>query len=360
MLTVLIFLIVIAVLILSHELGHFLFAKARNIRVDEFGFGFPPRLLGKKFGETTYSLNLLPFGGFVKIWGEDEIEKTSDPRNFSSRSIRDRFWIIFAGVLFNMILAYLLFTFGHVLGLPTLVNGASPERVRDVQVQVIEIAPGSPADGAGVRAGDRILRLEDGENFLIVEEVEEVQVFINERRGREIILTVMFGEEGMRSIILVPRENPPAGEGAVGIAMVKSGIVSVPWYQAPWEGLKTTVETTIATARGLALFFGNLVRGTFIGDVAGPIGIARIAGDAHALGFIYLLQLTAVLSINLALLNILPIPALDGGRILFLIIEKIRGTPVSPRVSQMVHAAGFVALIFLMLIITYRDIVKVL
>jgi len=355
--TVIIFFIVIAILILSHEFGHFFFAKMRGVRVDEFGFGFPPRLFSKKIGETLYSFNLLPFGGFVRIFGEDEA--TADPRSFSSRSIHERFWILFAGVLMNFILAYLLFTVGHILGLPAIVDGAEFSRARDVKVQIIEVAAESPADMAEIQVGDSIVQLSDGTETIVVQDTEEVQAFINARRGQELSFGLVRGEQA-RTVALTPRRDPPAGEGAIGIAMVKVGIVAAPWYLAPWEGAKTTFNMTIATARGLASFFGNLLTGTIVGDIAGPVGIARIAGEASRLGFIYLLQLTALLSINLAILNILPIPALDGGRILFLIIEKVRGVPVNARISQMVHAAGFVLLIALMLFITYRDIVKIL
>lgn len=359
MLTFLIFLAVIAVLVLSHEFGHFIFAKVRGVRVDEFGFGFPPRLFGMKFGETLYSINLLPFGGFVRIYGEDEAGGESDPRNFASRSFSEKFWIIFAGVLMNMLLAYVLFTSGHILGLPSVVDESNQAYAHDMAVRIIEVVPGSPAENAGLLPGDAILRMQFAAETLQIQEREQVQDFIKAHAGEQIMLTVeREGEE--LTMAATPRKNPTPEQGALGIAMLKTGVIKSPIWQAPWEGLKTTYYATKNVAAGLVLFFGNLVRGVFMEEVSGPVGIAQAAGQAGRLGFIYLLHLTAIMSVNLAILNLLPIPALDGGRIFFLIIEKIRGIPISIRVTQMVHAIGFAVLILLMLIITYKDILKLL
>ncbi len=359
MFTLIVFLVVIAILVLSHEFGHFIVAKMRGIRVDEFGFGFPPRVIGKKFGETVYSLNLLPFGGFVKIYGEDALEESADPRNFSSRSIATRFWIIFAGVAMNFLVAYFLFSIGHAVGLPTAVDDDTRAGASDIRVQIVEVVAGSPAAQAGLLPGDTIAALQYAGERVRVTTSAEVQTFVAAHVSEEITVELTRGAE-MRLVALVPRRNPPPGEGALGSAMIRVGIVAAPWYRAPWEGAKTTLYTTLAVGQGLFTFFKNLATGNVIGEVAGPVGIARVAGDAGRLGFVYLLQLTALLSVNLGILNLLPIPALDGGRILFLLIEKIRGTPVSARISQLTHAIGFAVLILLMLFITYRDIVKIL
>jgi regulator of sigma E protease len=358
MFTVLIFLAVIAVLVLSHEFGHFIVAKMRGMRVDEFGFGFPPKLFGKKFGETEYTFNLLPFGGFVKIWGEDETEETTNMQNFTAHSIGSKLAVIVAGVIMNILLAYILFTAGHAIGLPTVVDETT-SHARNVQVQIIEVVAHSPAAEAGLLPGDAITNISrNGENISIVN-IEEVQEVVSASNGAEIMLTVLRGDETI-AFLVMPRIDPPAGEGALGIAMLKTGIVSAAWYRAPWEGLKTTAMLTVAVVEGLWSFFANLfAAGEVIGDVAGPVGIAQVAGQAGRLGFIYLLQLTALLSINLAILNLLPIPALDGGRMFFLIIEKVRGVPINARFAARAHATGFIALIILMLLITYKDIVRI-
>jgi regulator of sigma E protease len=358
MLTFLIFLAVIAILVLSHEFGHFIVAKLRGMRVDEFGFGFPPKIVGKKIGETEYTLNLFPFGGFVKIWGEDEVEQTNDSRNFSTQSFVSKFAVIIAGVCMNLLLAYLLFTAGHLAGLPTVVDDATTH-ARNVQVRIIDVSIGSPADIVGILPGDAITQIKAGETVLPITDIEQVQDIVALHEGSQISFTIMRGDTDI-DFVVVPRINPPVGEGALGIAMLKIGIVSTPWYIAPWEGLKTTTSLTGAVVEGLWSFFANLFRsGEVIGEVAGPVGIAQVAGQAGRLGFIYLLQLTALLSINLAILNLLPIPALDGGRIFFLLIEKIRGVPINAHFARRAHATGFIALLILMLIITYRDIVKI-
>ena len=355
MFTLLIFLIVIAALVLSHEFGHFIVAKWKGMRVDEFGFGFPPRIFGKQYGETTYTLNLLPFGGFVKIWGEDDAEGGTDPCNFAARSAWDRFLVLVAGVFMNVVLAYLLFTVGHIIGVPSVVDAG--EGARDAVVRVVDVVPGSPA-AAGMVPGDAILTLQAGSEKLSIAEIEEVQEFVKTHAGEEVRVGLERGGKQVY-LLVVLRSEAPAGEGLLGIAMAKVGIIKTPWYRAPWEGLRTTISTTKFVAVGLVSFFANIFSVDVVNSVAGPIGIAQVAGEASALGFVYLLQLVAVLSVNLAILNILPIPALDGGRVLFLIIEKVRGKPVSLHVSQFAHTVGFIVLILLMLVVTYFDITRI-
>lgn len=358
MFTFVVFLAVIAVLVLSHEFGHFVVAKWKGMRVDEFGFGFPPRLFGKQFGETLYSINLLPFGGFVRIWGEDETGKGDefDMRNFASHGAWDRFLVLIAGVAMNLILAYVLLTIGHGIGIPSAVGAG--EHARNAVVRVVEVVPGSPAQEAGMMLGDAIIELESPSETMRIEEVANVQEFVKRHAGEKVVV-VVGRSDGERRLAVALREEAPAGEGLLGIAMAKIGIVRTPWYRAPWEGLKTTIYTTKAVAGGLASFFANIFSSDIAESVAGPVGIAQIAGEATRLGFVYLLQLVAVLSINLAILNVLPIPALDGGRIFFLVIEKLRGAPISMRVSQFAHTAGFIVLVFLMLVVTYFDLTRI-
>ncbi len=327
------------------------------MRVDEFGFGFPPRLFGKQWGETLYSFNLLPFGGFVKIWGEDDIEGTGNPRNFASRSAWDRFLVLAAGVFMNFILAYILFTAGHAIGVPSMVNAG--ETGRDVVVRVVEVIPGSPAAEAGLQSGDSILALISlSDETALISEIAQVQDFVKMQAGARITMVVERANEELHVPVTL-RKEALAGEGLLGIAMAKIGIVRTPWYRAPWEGLLTAISTTRFVAEGLVFFFANLFDSDVISSVAGPVGIAQVAGEASALGFVYLLQLVAVLSVNLAVLNMLPIPALDGGRVLFLIVEKLRGKPIGMHISQFAHTAGFIALIFLMLVVTYFDLTKI-
>src|SRR3990172_8193126 len=284
-LSIIVLIFIFGLLIFVHELGHFMAAKRAGVKVEEFGFGFPPRLFGVKRGETIYSLNLLPLGGFVKIFGE-EGEGEGDPRSFISKKLGTRAVIVAAGVTMNFVLAVFLLSVGHTVGLPIIVD----------------------------------------------ETVEKA---------------------------LVPRVSPPPGEGAIGIAMVKTAIVSHPWYIAIWKGIESVFSLTIALVSGFYwILKGLILKGTLIAEVAGPVGIAVLISETTKLGFNYVLQFAAVLSINLAIINFLPFPALDGGRLIFFGIEKVKGSPVNPKVEKYIHMAGFALLILLMLVVTFKDITK--
>ena len=376
--TIIIFILILGLLIFVHELGHFIMAKRAGIRVEEFGFGFPPRILGKKIGETTYSLNLLPIGGFVKIYGE-EGEGRDDAYSFASKSIGRRAIIISAGVAMNLVLAAMLLSLGHWVGLPSIIDDEVIGNLNNPRVQIIQIASSSPAEEAGMKIGDTIksviLRAEPEESrgksdkstgsftdvhddVVIVSKVKEVQNFIERHKGQEIVLVIQRGGEVLEKT-LKPRENPPAGEGPLGVVLARTAIVSSPWYQAVIKGISSTINLIFAMITSLFGLLWNLVMtGRLAVEIAGPVGIFMLTGQAAKLGLIYLLQFTALLSINLAIINILPFPALDGGRLLFLVIEKIKGSPVSQKIEKIVHTAGFILLILLMLAVTWRDVVK--
>ncbi len=368
MIAVLLFVAILAILILVHEFGHFFVAKRSGARVEEFGIGFPPRVLAWKKGETAYSLNLFPIGGFVKIYGEDG-EKKDDPRSFASKSIGMRAFIVVAGVLMNIALAIVLFSAGHSLGLPQVLDDdqggstGSPQgaRVKNITVRIVSIAKGSPAEVAEVQIGDVIWALKSADAAREdIENIKAVQEFIGRFKGEKIALFLKRGNEIIEKNI-VPRANPPEGEGALGIAMARIGVVSYPFYLAPLKG----VESTALFAWGTIKAFGEIVAdfltsGQVSEGLAGPIGIAVMSGEAQKMGFLFLLQFVALISINLAIINVLPFPALDGGRLLFLLIEKIKGSPVRQKYEKIAHTVGFALLILLMILITFRDIGKFL
>ncbi|OHA08726.1 MAG: hypothetical protein A3B37_02650 [Candidatus Sungbacteria bacterium RIFCSPLOWO2_01_FULL_59_16] len=356
LITTLLFILLLGFLVLVHEWGHFFVARKFGVRVEEFAFGFPPRLASITRRGTRYALNLFPLGGYVRILGEGG-EAESDPASFSSRPVWQRFWIIAAGVGMNFVLAWLLFSFGHGLGLPTVVGDgdAGP----GARVTVIGLAPNSPAEAGGLRFGDAIRELGTAEETVAVAAIDDVQRFIDRHRGETVRLEVQRGHEVV-TIRAIPRASPPPGEGALGIAMARVGTIRSPWWRAPWDGAKTTASATVGITRALGGALGDLISaGEVPTDLSGPVGIFVFADESRRLGTIYLLELAGVLSVNLALLNILPIPALDGGRILFLFLEGVRGVRVNARLEQMVHTIGFVLLLFLMAAITYRDIVRI-
>ena len=325
--------IFLSILILVHELGHFVAAKKFGLLVEEFGFGLPPQIWKKKIGETIYSINALPFGGFVKIYGEDREEKAEKDRSFASLPIKKRSLIIFAGVLMNFLLGWLLISVIFSIGVPQA-------------ILITKVELNSPAAEIGLQAGDKILSA-GADNFI---------KFIDEHRGQEIVIKIERNGE-IKEFKTIPRINPPAGEGALGIALMESGLAKKNLLASVWEGLKTSVE--IIRAVFAAIF--NLITKALVGkatleQIAGPIGIVKITAQAGSLGFVYLLQLLALISLNLVVINIFPFPALDGGRLLFLLIEKIKGSPLPVKFERYANALGMALLLFLMVIITIKDI----
>lgn len=359
MLTILIFIVILSVLVFVHEFGHFIVAKKSGRKVEEFGFGFPPKVFGIKRGETIYSLNWIPFGGFVKILGEDGDDR-GNPRSFASAPARTRALILAAGVLMNFIFAFVLLAIGNFVGLRVgIVDGRMAENARDIKVQVIQVVAKGPADAAGIKPLDEIAGFRGENNTLVkFKNVEQVQNFINSRKGRELILAIGSGKQ-LEDKKLVPRLTPPVGEGPLGISLAETGIIKYPWYQAIGRGAQDSVLILEQTVMGYTALIKNiLVSGRPGMELSGPVGIAVITGKAAKLGFTYLMQFTALISINLAVLNSIPFPALDGGRLLFIVIEKIRRRPVSRKIENAINTAGFALLVLLMIYITTKDVIK--
>ncbi|MCH8741455.1 RIP metalloprotease RseP [Patescibacteria group bacterium] len=341
-------------LIVLHEFGHFITAKRFGVKVEEFGIFFPPRLFAKKIGETTYSFNLLPFGGFVKIYGEEKDIK--DPRSFSSRPIWQRALIVIAGVVVFWIISVILLSFTLWLGTSQAISDEEEGVLIDPKVQIIAVAKDSPAEEAGFRAGDIIGTIKIGNEKFEITKVKELQEFTEQYKGQEVILTIERGKEIFETK-LVPRVSPPDGEGAIGIALVRTSAISYPWYFAIWKGIEATFNLTYLTIKGWISILTNLIRGVPIGvSIMGPVGVVGLVAQVSQLGIVYFLQFIAVISINLALLNILPIPGLDGGKLLFLGIEKIRGKPISEKIEQPITIFFFILLIALVIFITLRDV----
>ncbi|PIR47308.1 RIP metalloprotease RseP [Candidatus Uhrbacteria bacterium CG10_big_fil_rev_8_21_14_0_10_50_16] len=357
MITALIFIAVLAVLVLAHEFGHFAVAKWSGMRVDEFGFGFPPKLFGIKRGETEYTINLIPLGGFVKIHGESG-EERDDPRSFASKSIWKRFLVLVAGVTMNVLLAWVLLSAGFMAGLPTAIDGGdfAGGNVKDEQVQITYVLPGSPAEEVGLVLGDRVLSV-NGQSVIDAAQTRELIGLA--QAGEELELVIArTGEDQSRTIMVAPVQIEE-GLIAIGTQLTTVGYVSFPPHLALLNGATSTANMVAMTAVGFWDLLGRLVTGKGLGgDVSGPVGIAVLTGQVADLGFVYLLNFAAVLSVNLAILNILPFPALDGGRVFFLLIELIRRKPVTPKFEATVHAAGFAMLMILVVLVTYKDLLR--
>ena len=257
----------------------------------------------------------------------------------------------------NIVLAWFLFSLGHGLGLPTVVGEA--DHVDQARVSIIGIAPGSPAEQAKFIFGDSVVSLGTASEHVAIQTIEQVQEFVEAHRGIPISVGVLRGRERVE-LTVTPRIEVPSEEGPLGIAMARIGIVRAPWWRAPWDGAKTTASAFVAITTSLwGALHDFVVRGSVPAEISGPVGIFVFADESRRLGLVYLIELAGVLSVNLALLNILPIPALDGGRILFLFIEKVRGVRINQRIEQLVHTIGFAVLLALMVAITYRDIVRI-
>lgn len=346
------------VLVLVHEYGHFIMARREGMKVEEFGFGFPPRLFSIKKGETIYSINWIPFGGFVKIMGEDgELREVEG--SFGSKPISARLKVIVAGVTMNLLFAVFLLILGNFFGLRIgLFDEELIKNARDKKVQIVEVVAGSPAEKAGLKVLDEIFGFLYKNQEIRTEMVEEVQNFTGQHKGEKITILIRRGTE-ITPTQIEPRVNPPPGEGSMGIAMALTGIVSYPWYEAIWRGAYDTYIISANTVYGYGILLKSLfLKGKLIAEVSGPIGIAGITGQAAKVGFSYLMQFVAMISINLAILNIAPLPALDGGRLVFLIVEKMRGKPMNKKIETMVNGVGFALLITLMIYVTIKDIAK--
>ena len=343
-------------LVTLHEIGHFLLAKKFGVKVEEFGIGYPPRIIAKKIGETTYSLNLLPFGAFVRMPGE--IEESSDPRSFSKQSVGKRFLISLGGVLSFWIIAAVIFSIVFGLGAPVAIEDEESFGFSNPKVNIVAVAKDSPAEIAGLRVGDTIRGFEVEEIRFDVSKIKEVKDITDQNKGKEISLMIERGEEAFE-VSLVPRVLPPLNEGSMGVALVRTAIQKYPWYLSPFQGIKATGKITLFVIQAYAQALEKLFVGQPLGiEMVGPVGVLQILVQSQQLGIIYFLNLLALISIQLAIFNILPIPAVDGGRIMFLAIEFLRKKPVSQRTQQKMIVFSFLTLLLIMVWVTIKDVAK--
>lgn len=393
MLTTTIFIIVLAILIFVHELGHFLAARWSGIRVDAFKIGFGPRIIHWKRGETEYGINLIPFGGYVKIHGENpDEEAVSGPdaaRSFVNKPRWKQVMVLVAGVAFNFLFAWILYTGAFIFGVTATSESFEKyaDRFTNERVMITYVQNDSPADKAGFMMGDVIklvvkpASVATSDSFITATStavgqingltIGEIQKFIAASDGRILkfevernhtskiieVIPVKGLTDDLEESAIAYHENKT--KYVVGIAMQNVGDLQLPFLSAIWEGLHYTLVMIRETAVGLYTFIINIFQGTAnFSDVAGPIGIAGIVGNAAELGFTYLIMITALISINLGVINLIPFPALDGGRILFVLIEGVIRRRISMKFTNIVNMVGFVLLMLLMVVVTYKDVVK--
>ncbi len=372
---ILIFILILFVLVVAHESGHFFSAKFFGIRVDEFGFGWPPKVFGIKKGETEYTFNLLPIGGFVKIFGEDpNDENTRGPdamRSFVNKPKSQQAVVLLAGVAANFLLAWILFSIALTSGLP-MSAGSEPEGfyLKDVNLVVVSVAKGSPAEKEGLKAQDKIVYVRANNDSLNEITPEGLQKFISKHPYDLIEIGYLRGDinsnnldnPDIRYVSLVPSiYDNNSQKPTIGIAMDEVGFVKLPLVQALVEGMKINVQVTKNTFSGLYHLIADAFKGEGdLSSITGPVGMVGIVGDAYKFGFAYLLSFAALISVNLAIINLIPFPALDGGRLLFLLIEKVKGSRINPKIANTANIIGFSILILLMLFVTYKDIIRLI
>jgi regulator of sigma E protease len=334
-----------------HELGHFLVARKFGVKVEEFGFGLPPRVWGKKFGETLFSINALPFGGFVKLHGEQEEGPEIDiKRSFLHKSKKVRAAVVVAGVIMNFILAIFIFAIVYSFsGIP-----------RDTgKIKVINVTADSPAQKAGIVVGDIIAKVGDQEVSSSDDFIAKTANYKEKVVTYEIRRTINNQENAIK-VRLTPRENPPEGEGPVGVTITTMDIFFPPFWQRPFYGVYYGFKEGIFWGKTIVTGLGDLVINIFKGEtvsgVSGPIGIYAVTTEASKGGLLMLLNFIGILSVNLAILNIIPFPALDGGRLLFIGIEAVTRKKVSTKVEAIINNIGFLFLITLLLVITIGDV----
>lgn len=344
------FILVLSILILVHEFGHFFAAKKSGVWVEEFGIGYPPKLFSKKIGETEYSINLLPFGGFVRLHGENSTEDVKDKkRSFLHKSVGKRILIITGGVVMNLLLGVVAFAVVYTIT-------GIPETESTGEVKVVGISPDSPAEQIGLSAGDLIKSVENQE----VSETDQFIDIVNENRGKNIKIVYERNGEIDEANVTV-REEPPKDQGALGVVISSSEIQYrfPPFWQRPflgiYYGVKEAFFWTMMIVSGLVVMISGLFSGVFP-QVAGPAGLFAITNEAVQVGIVPVINLLGLISINLAVLNILPIPAVDGGRLLFLVIEKIFGRRVVPKVESAVHTVGFFILVLFLIAVSVREV----
>lgn len=368
--TTIIFLIVLTALVFVHELGHFLAARLFKIRVDEFAIGFPPRIVSWMWGKTRYAINILPLGGYVRIYGEStEDARTSD--SILSKPKWQQIVVLVAGVTFNIIFAWILLSLSLMIGTRASSDAMPPELVHNPALTIVMVAPGSPAEKAGLKSGDEIISITNGVELLAttslsVEGAQHVistspqNINVTVKRVSNITKVSSADATSTTEVLaykILPIGGVVAGKKAIGISMDMLASIKSPFFKSFWYGARQTYYLTTNVVVGLYDFLKNVVTGdASLKQVSGPVGIAGAVGESARVGFSSLLVIAAVISANLAVINLVPFPALDGGRVVVVCIEAIIRRELNPKVIQWVNGIGFLLLILLMIIVTVKDV----
>jgi regulator of sigma E protease len=366
----LIFLLVLSVLVLVHEAGHYIAARIFGVKAEEFGYGFPPRAIGfvrtaqgwkkvaardrSNYKNTIWSLNWLPLGGFVRLKGEAG-DGEGEEDSFLTKAGWKKFIILAAGVVMNWLLAAIIFSTGFAIGVPAEVDGLPASAiVKDRRVEIVEVIQKSAAEDANLKLGDRIVTI----NGEVAASAEAARSILTDQAGKGMELTLEIERKGaMQTVLATPKHVEALGKPGLGVALSNIGTVRFPAHLAVVQGVTVTAQYTELIIKGFFSLIADLFGDRKLAaEVSGPVGIAVLTGTIADQGFWALMQFAALLSLNLAVINFLPIPALDGGRALFVVVESLRRRRNNPRFEAAIHQIGFVALLILILLVTAQDI----
>ncbi len=359
--SIIIFLAVLSVLVFVHELGHFLVAKATGMRVDEFAIGFPPRLVSKTIGETKYSINLLPLGGFVKIYGENPAEVADEGTDgFLQKPKLSRFAVLSAGVLGNFLFAWLTLSILFMVGIAAPASD-SEIAAGSSTATVVSVLAGSPAEQAGLQTGDSIVGIHVPDTAVSTEHISSEYVITTIQKHSDSLLQIEVLRDGTPlSFEVMPAEGIIANGRAIGVSFADIVSRQYSFSKAIVAGYTTSISIIKNIVSSMVVFFGDVFTGAdgTLAQVAGPVGIAGMVGEASSAGFSQLLMLMAIISLDLAVLNLIPFPALDGGQIVFVLWETVTGKKIKHNIIGIANTVGFVFLIGLMIVITVSDVIK--
>lgn len=359
-LNIIIFIIVIGILVLVHELGHFIMAKKIGMSVEEFGVGFPPKIFSFIKNETIYSINLIPLGGFVKIKGETyevEEEAKKNPKLFYNRPLWTRIIVVLAGVLMNFIFGWLVLSIGFLAGFPSMTRDLS--QIKGVQILkqeivIAQVNKNSSAQKAGLKAGQVML----SSGNTVFKTVYDIQKFSKNHQGQTLTFQIKDEQDQIKNFNIKLADNTDA---PLGVILIPDNLVKFKFPQAFWQAGVETYQISAITGNALKDLIGDLfVRGKISENISGPVGIYQATARAADVGATAVVMIAVILSINLALINLVPFPALDGGKLVFLIIEAIfRKRVIAVRLEQTIETFGFFLLILFILAVTYKDIIRI-
>jgi len=349
-----IFIVALSILVLVHEWGHFIAARKTGVRVEEFGLGLPPRIWGKKIKGTIYSLNWLPIGGFCKLYGEDpngDEKSASKKESFEYKKPWQKMLIVLGGVIMNLVLAVVVFSAVYaIVGVP----------VETDKVMVVGVSENSPAEAAGIKENDIIYSVNGEEISKTNELIEKVADY----RGKVVVLNVGSEDRSaLQQIEIEVRENPPEGEGSMGVAISNTEMEKIPWYRIDKgivAGFKEAYYWGKIIIGGVLEMLGSLLKGVVPKDVSGPIGMYEATSAINKnQGILAVIHFFGIVSVNLAVVNVLPFPALDGGRIIFVVYEMLTKKRANPKLEVMINNFGMILLLGLILLITIGDVTRI-